>query len=58
MGGYSPGIYLSDRKLLAELTAQADNVADQQELAALPVNAASQLSPTLFVTTAQEKAWA
>lgn len=57
MGGYSPGIYLSYRKLLADLTAHAGNAVDQQELAALPVDAASQLSPNLFVTRAQEKAW-
>jgi hypothetical protein len=57
MGGFSPGVHMSYSKLLADLTGGTGNTTVQQELAALPANAASQLSPTLLVTTAQEKAW-
>jgi hypothetical protein len=56
-GGDSPGVDLSYSQLVTDLTANAGNAADQQELASLPANAASQLSNSLFVTTAQEKAW-
>ncbi|MEA2776209.1 MAG: hypothetical protein QOF90_1615 [Acetobacteraceae bacterium] len=57
IGGFSPGVYRSYSQLIADLTAHAGNMADRQALAALPANAASQLSPTLLITTAQEKAW-
>jgi hypothetical protein len=56
-GGDSPGVDLSYSQLVADLAAHAADPAAQQELAALPANAASQLPASLFVTTAQEKAW-
>ncbi|MGD0104905.1 MAG: NF038122 family metalloprotease [Rhodopila sp.] len=56
-GGDSHGNDLTYSQLVAELSAHAGNPADQQELASLPANAASQLPAQLFVSTAQEKAW-
>jgi hypothetical protein len=56
-GGDSPGSYVSYSQLVDYLTANAGNTAAQQELASLPADAESQVGNSLFVSTAQEKAW-
>lgn len=56
-GGDSPGTYLTYAQLVDELSTNTNSDAVSDELASLPANAETQLGNSLYVTTAEEKAW-